>query len=569
MNRYINCVAHGLSDGNLLIGEERAALFDCGMAICAKDTIQIVKNALAGRPLDYIIITHAHYDHVGALPFFRKEWPEVRLAASEAGAALLLKETPRKVFREFGGIAAKHLGITFDAGYSDDAFHADVIVKDGDSIPLGGLTVEALETPGHTRDSFSYFIPELELLISNESSGVLMPEGEVIPCYVTSYNDTMSSIKKCRSTHYKFLSLPHRGLVGEKDGKEFFDKAFAANAVCRNFILNMNAKGLSEEDMLELYLDRYGKTLLSNSYQIKDAFVANAKATIECTLRKHMKLHFTKMHGCGNDYIYINSFDRDIDSPESLSVFLSDRHTGVGGDGMVLILRSDIADAKMRMFNYDGSEAGMCGNAIRCVAKYLYDNNMIRKPHMRIETLSGVKDLYLSIKNDLVSSVKVDMGQAKLRPEEVPVNLTGDNVIARPVTIADHAGQDYAVTCVSMGNPHAVVFCENVDTFDMHGIGPLFENHPLFPDRVNAEFVELVGRNHLKMRVWERGSGETQACGTGACASAVAAVLNGYCDTGADIKVQLPGGNLIIHYTDETVFMTGGCVKVFDGTVDV
>jgi carbamoyl-phosphate synthase large subunit len=280
----------------------------------------------------------------------------------------------------------------------------------------------------------------------------------------------------------------------------------------------------------------------------------------------HILLPFTKMHGCGNDYIYINCFDIEINSPESLSVFLSDRHTGVGSDGVVLILRSDVADAKMRMFNLDGSEGSMCGNAIRCVAKYLYDNGIIKKNLMRIETLSGIRELSLFTRNGMVSLAKVNMGPAELRPEKIPVNMAGENLIAIPVAIGD---VEYVITCVSMGNPHAVVFCTDVDAFDVKRIGPLFETNKLFPDRVNTEFVEVLGRNHLKMRVWERGSGETQACGTGACASAVAAVLNGFCDKGADIRVQLLGGELIINYTDETVNMTGNCVKVFDGVVEI
>ena len=279
-----------------------------------------------------------------------------------------------------------------------------------------------------------------------------------------------------------------------------------------------------------------------------------------------VKLSFTKMHGCGNDYIYINCFGLEINSPESLSVFLSGRHTGVGGDGVVLILRSDIADARMRMFNLDGSEGGMCGNAIRCVAKYLYDSGMVQKRQMRIETKSGVKALWLSTRNGFVDSAKVDMGPAGLRPAQIPVKLPGESVIARPVEIG---GEVYAITCVSMGNPHAVVFCEDVEHLDLRELGPLFEHSPLFPDRVNTEFVELLDPGHLKMRVWERGSGETQACGTGACAAAVAAVLNGHCEKGVDIRVQLLGGELIIHYTDEAVYMTGNCVKVFEGTVEL
>ena len=284
-------------------------------------------------------------------------------------------------------------------------------------------------------------------------------------------------------------------------------------------------------------------------------------------LRKsRIHLPFTKMQSCGNDYIYINCFDLEINSPESLSVLLSDRHTSIGGDGVVLIKRSRIADAKMRMFNLDGSEGNMCGNAIRCIAKYLYDNGIVKKLQMLIETKSGVRELYLFTQNGTVSSVKVDMGCAELNPEKIPVKLSGEDVVARSVTIGS---EEYDITCISMGNPHAVIFFKNVDKLDLLEIGPLFENDALFPDRVNAEFVEVVKRNHLKMRMWERGNGETRSCGTCACASAVAAVLNGYCDKNADIKVQLPGGDLIIQYTDKTVYMTGDCKKVFEGMVEI
>jgi carbamoyl-phosphate synthase large subunit len=281
---------------------------------------------------------------------------------------------------------------------------------------------------------------------------------------------------------------------------------------------------------------------------------------------ERVKLPFTKMHGCSNDYIYINCFDLEINSPESLCVLLANQHTGIGSEGLVFIMRSGKADAKMRLFNIDGSEGGMGGNAIRCVAKYLFDNSIVKKQNMRIETISGIRELYLTTRDEKVLSVKVDMGRAELHPKKIPVNLSGDNVIAKPVTIG---GKEYEITCVSMGNPHAVVFCERIEELDLHIIGPLFENDPMFPDRVNTEFVEKMDKNHLKIRVWERGSGETQACGTGACASAVAAVLIGYSDKGTDIKVQLPGGNLIINYTDEAVYMTGDCVKVFDGVIEI
>jgi carbamoyl-phosphate synthase large subunit len=279
-----------------------------------------------------------------------------------------------------------------------------------------------------------------------------------------------------------------------------------------------------------------------------------------------IKLPFAKMHGCSNDYICINCFDLEINSPESLSVLLSDRHTGIGGEGIFLILRSDAADAKIRIFNLDGSEDSIGGNAIRCVAKYLFDNNIVKKRQMQIETLSGIRNIHLTTRNGEVSSVTVDMGRAELSPEKIPVKLEGEDIINRQVGIGD---AQYSITCVSMSNPHAVVFCDRLDTLDLRSIGPLFENDPLFPDRVNAEFVEVMGRNHLKMRIWERGCGETQACGTGACAAVVAAVLNGHCDKGADIKVQLPGGELVINYTDETVYMTGDCVKVYDGLVEI
>jgi diaminopimelate epimerase len=279
-----------------------------------------------------------------------------------------------------------------------------------------------------------------------------------------------------------------------------------------------------------------------------------------------MKIEFTKMHGCGNDYIYINCFEREINCPESLSITLSDRHFGIGGDGIVLICKSDVTDAKMRMFNIDGSEGKMCGNAIRCVGKYIYDNGIAKKNPLTIETLSGIKTLGINTENGLVSTVRVDMGKAELEPSRIPVNLPGEQIVNYPLNIKDNI---YHVTCVSMGNPHAVVFCDDVAGLNLAGIGPLFENHEIFPERVNTEFVKIIDKNTIEMRVWERGSGETLACGTGACAATVAAVLNGYCTKGEDIHVLLSGGELIINYTDETVYMTGGCVKVFEGVVEI
>ena len=278
-----------------------------------------------------------------------------------------------------------------------------------------------------------------------------------------------------------------------------------------------------------------------------------------------MKLRFTKMHGCGNDYVYVNCFEEEVKDPVSLSIAISDRHFGVGGDGLVLICPSDRADAKMRMFNADGSEGKMCGNAIRCVGKYLYDHGIVRKTTVTIETLSGIKTLELFLKDGKVDSAQVNMGPAILIPSEIPVNLPGERAVAVPVKIA---GEEHTITCVSMGNPHCIVFGGDPYELDLPKIGPLFENDPLFPERVNTEFIEVLDDHTLNMRVWERGSGETWACGTGACAAAVAAVLNGFCKKGKDISVRLRGGELTIRYTDEPVFMTGKATEVFHGEWD-
>lgn len=272
---------------------------------------------------------------------------------------------------------------------------------------------------------------------------------------------------------------------------------------------------------------------------------------------------FVKMQGAGNDYIYFDCFGGEPEDIPALAVRLSDRHKGIGGDGLVLICRSDAADAKMRMFNADGSEGNMCGNAIRCVGKYLYDENVCRKEELSVETKSGIKYLRLYTENGKVKRVRVDMGKADFDPKSLPVLLEGE-AVDRPVKIA---GGLHRITCVSMGNPHCVLF-EDPDGADLERIGPLFENDPLFPERVNTEFVKVIGKNALKMRVWERGSGETMACGTGACAAAAAACACGKCDAAQDILVQLRGGDLVIH-VGETVFMTGEAEEVFSGEVEI
>lgn len=281
-----------------------------------------------------------------------------------------------------------------------------------------------------------------------------------------------------------------------------------------------------------------------------------------------MKLSFTKMHGCGNDYVYFNCFSAEVPNPEKLAVTLSDHHFGIGGDGIILICPSDVADAKMRMFNADGSEGKMCGNGIRCVGKYLYDYGMISgKTEITVETLSGIKTLQLYPENGKVKTVRVDMGAAMLNPKDIPVYLDGKRVVDAPLVIDEKV---YHITCVSMGNPHCVVFVkEDVDSLDLERIGPKFENNPLFPERVNTEFVNILSDGTLKMRVWERGSGETWACGTGACAVGVTAVLSGLFKKGEDITVHLRGGDLTINYTDQTVLMTGPATTVFEGTIEI
>ncbi len=279
------------------------------------------------------------------------------------------------------------------------------------------------------------------------------------------------------------------------------------------------------------------------------------------------KLRFVKMRGTGNDYLYFDCFDQTVESPKSLAVRLSNRRTGVGSDGIVLILPSERADAKMRMFNADGSEGYVSGNAIRCVAKYLYESGRVRKDAMSLETGSGVKSAQLFIREDIVFSVLVDMGCPSFRPAEIPVKLDGDRVMERKVFLA---GEERVISCVSMGNPHVVMFVEDVDRILMEQVGPQIEQASIFPQRVNVSFAQVIDRNSIKMRVWERGIGETAACGTGACAVAVAAVETGLCGRDADIDLRLPGGILVVRYEqDGRVWLTGDAVTDFEGTIQI
>lgn len=275
------------------------------------------------------------------------------------------------------------------------------------------------------------------------------------------------------------------------------------------------------------------------------------------------QVKFTKMHGIGNDYVYINCFKERVDNPNELAVKMSPRRFSVGADGVILICPSDVADAKMRMFNLDGSEGKMCGNGIRCVGKFVYDNGIAHKDTITIETLSGIKTLKITDKDGFADSITVDMGKAEFTPSKIPAIADCESIIDTAITVN---GEDYNITAVSMGNPHAVTFCDEIDSLNLEKIGPFFEHHEMFPEQVNTEFIRVIDDTILQMRVWERGSGETFACGTGACAAVVAAVVNGYCKRDTEITVHLVGGDLFIRYCEDgTVFMRGGATKVFDG----
>lgn len=275
---------------------------------------------------------------------------------------------------------------------------------------------------------------------------------------------------------------------------------------------------------------------------------------------------FTKMEGCGNDYVYVDCTKEMLSNPGEVAKKVSDRHFGIGSDGLILIKSSDKADFFMEMYNADGSRAQMCGNGIRCVGKYVYDKGLTDKRSISVDTLAGIKYLDFNVEDGKVVSVKVNMGNPVLEPSQIPV-VSDRNPVVNEAIVVD--GNEYRMTCVSMGNPHAVVFVDSVDDFPIEIVGPQFENHERFPERVNTEFVEFVDRTHLKMRVWERGSGETWACGTGTCATVVAAVLNGLCDT--SVEVKLLGGILRITWDRENnlVYMEGPATTVFEGEIEL
>lgn len=275
-------------------------------------------------------------------------------------------------------------------------------------------------------------------------------------------------------------------------------------------------------------------------------------------------MRFTKMQGLGNDYVYVNCFQENVENPSEVAIKVSDRHFGIGSDGLILIKPSEVADFRMDMYNADGSQAEMCGNGIRCVAKYVYDYGLTDQTEISVETLAGIKYLKLQIAEGKVARITVNMGQPELNPVKIPVQAEGEQVVDEPIEVN---GTTYKMTCVSMGNPHCIVFVDDTAAFPLEEIGPMFENHERFPKRVNTEFIQILNRKEVNMRVWERGSGETLACGTGACASAVACVLNGLTEN--EITLHLLGGDLIVRWDQEEnlVYMTGPAKVVFDGEI--
>lgn len=277
-------------------------------------------------------------------------------------------------------------------------------------------------------------------------------------------------------------------------------------------------------------------------------------------------MKFTKMQGLGNDYVYVNCFEEKIENPPAVARYVSDRHFGIGSDGLIMINPSEVADFEMEMYNADGSRGEMCGNGIRCVAKYVYDYGLTDKTQISVETLGGIKYLDLTVEDGKVVLVKVDMGKPELKSDLIPIISENEKVIDEPIEVD---GQVYHMTGVSMGNPHTVIYVDDVKNLDLEKIGPKFENHERFPKRINTEFVHCIDRNTVEMRVWERGSGETLACGTGACAVAVASILNNLTDT--RVTVKLLGGDLQIEWDKEKdrVFMTGPAKVVFDGVIDI
>jgi len=448
------------------------------------------------------------------------------------------------------GPEMKSTGEVLGIGKSlDEALYKGLVAAGYKMVKQGGvlITVRDRDKPEIVDIARKYADMGFHLYATRGTVKIIQEAGlDVVPVNkIHEAEDNIITLLESGKVNY-IISTSTRGRIPKLDSVKIRRKAVEASIPCLTSLDTANA--------------------LSNSLKSRYSEQSTELVDINHMRSEPLQLNFTKMQSCGNDYIYFNCFNQNVDSPESLSVLLSDRNYGIGGDGVVLILPSERAEAKIRMFNLDGSEGKMSGNAISCTGKYLYDNHMINKDEIAIETLSGIKKLKLYMQNGKVDSVCVDMGKADLEPNYIPVNLPGQEIINVPVTIDD---RHYHITCVSMGNPHCVVFCDSLERIKIEVEGPAFEYSILFPERVNVEFVKVINKNTIKMRVWERGSGETLAAGTSACAAAVAAVLNGYCKKGEYITVKLKGGDLLVKYSDDTVYMTGKVKKVFEGLIEI
>ena len=437
--------------------------------------------------------------------------PEMKSTGEVLGVAATLEEALYKGLIAAGYKMQRGGGVFVTVRDSDKGEIGDIVKKYADM----GFTIYA--TAGTARVLETYNIDSVVVNKIHEDEN----------------NNTLSLIESGKIQYV--ISTSAKGRIPNRDSVKIRRKTVERNIPCLTSLDTANA--------------------LAESLRSRYSQVSTELVDINNMRTEKMKLKFSKMQGAGNDYIYCSTFDQEINNPEALSVRLSDRHFSIGGDGIILVCPSEVADAKMRMFNLDGSEGMMCGNGIRCVGKFLYDHGMLdikERDEFTVETLSGIKKLKAYTQDGEVTKLRVDMGKAELNPELIPVKCDKDRMINEKVSIG---GDDYNVTCVSMGK--------------IEKIGPRFEHDPIFPERVNTEFVKVLNDHTIKMRVWERGSGETWACGTGACAVAVAACENGYCKKGEDITIKLRGGDLVINYTDDTVYMTGEATRIFDGEIEI
>ncbi len=448
--------------------------------------------------------------------------PEMKSTGEVLGVATTREEALYKGLRAAGYRLNKTGGIFVTVRDRDKAEILHVVRKFSDL----GFTVYATKGTAEAIENVGIKAVTVGKIHDSDNNGLTLIESGVVS-YV--------------------ISTSTKGRIPTRDSVKIRRKAVERAIPCLTSIDTANA-------VVDCLMSKYGQSTI----ELVD---------INHMRRTKLSLPFSKMQTCGNDYIYFNCLEGNpITSPESLSIRLSDRHLGIGGDGVVLILPSEKADASVQIYNMDGTNGGIGGNALRCVCKYLFDTGIVPKKDIVIEMGGNLRKMRVYTTGEKVSTVTADMGRAEFSPPLIPVNLPNERIVDTPVIIGD---SEYRITCLSLGNPHCVVFMPNIHGLDLQQIGPMFEHDQLFPERVNTEFVLVMNENTLSMRIWERGNGETQASGTGACAAAVAAVENGYCKKDTDITVKLAGGDLKVRYTDDGIFMTGGATKCFDGVVEM